>query len=106
MRSTTSASSAARPASSAFSTRGRLSVTVPTPSFSSYSTGASLTASVAPEPQDLARDHHALDLGGALADLGQLGVPEHALDRELGDVAGATVDLQRLGGHFHGRLRR
>src|SRR5262249_32660493 len=54
--------------------------------------------------EDLAGDDHALDLGGALADLGELGVAEDALDRELGDVAGAAVDLDGLGGGLHGGL--
>src|SRR5437667_3467326 len=47
--------------------------------------------------EDFAGDDHALDLGGALADLGELGVAEDALDREFGDVAGAAVDLHGLG---------
>src|SRR4051794_1823486 len=46
-----------------------------------------------PEAQDLAGDDEPLDLAGALADLGQLGVPQVALDRILGHVAVAAVDL-------------
>ena len=48
-----------------------------------------------PQAQDLARDHEALDLAGALADLGELGVAQVALDRVLGHVAVAAVDLDR-----------
>src|SRR5271156_6593949 len=43
--------------------------------------------------QELARDHHLLDLVGPLADLGQLGVAQVALDVELAGVAVAAVDL-------------
>src|SRR5262245_27551434 len=43
--------------------------------------------------EDLARDHHLLDLVGPLADLGQLGVAQVALDVELARVAVSPVDL-------------
>src|SRR5262245_62729061 len=124
-----SASDAARSASSALSTRGRFKVMVPTPSLTSYSTLGSLirrpprprtcrarrrappeAPASDPIPRSRARlskseqvagDHHALDLGGALADLGELGVAEHALDRELRDVARPAVDLEGLGRRLH-----
>src|SRR4029453_8126485 len=57
-----------------------------------------------PEAQDVAGDDHALDFGGALADLGELGVAEDSLDRKLRDVTGPPVDLERLGGRLHGHL--
>src|SRR5688500_7098173 len=53
------------------------------------------------ESEDLTRDHHPLDLRGPLADLGQLGVAEDALDGEFRDVAGPAVDLQRCGRRLH-----
>src|SRR5689334_16171537 len=47
--------------------------------------------------QDLPRDHQPLDLRGALADLADLGVAEHALHRVVLRVAVAAVDLDGLG---------
>src|SRR5215831_19750165 len=44
-------------------------------------------------PQELARDHHLLDLVRPLADLGQLRVAQVALHVELARVAVAAVDL-------------
>src|SRR5262249_20302258 len=44
----------------------------------------------------MVRDHQALDLTGALVDLGDLGIAKVALHRELGDVAVAAEDLDRL----------
>src|SRR5260221_10288605 len=49
--------------------------------------------------QDLAGDHHALDLAGALTDLHQLGIAVHALDRNVAAVAQAAEDLDGLVGH-------
>src|SRR6476661_7123218 len=42
-----------------------------------------------------AGDHQALDLVGALVDLGDLGVAHHPLDRILADVAISAEDLDR-----------
>src|SRR5215475_5954471 len=50
------------------------------------------------QPQ-LARDDRELDLRGSLRDGHQPRVAPVALDRELGDVAVAAVDLHRLPGH-------
>src|SRR5579872_4512340 len=52
------------------------------------------------------RDDPQLDLGGALEDLRQPGVPPVALDREVRRVAGAAVDLEGLAGHALGHLAR
>src|SRR6187549_2643516 len=49
---------------------------------------------------ELARDHHLLDLVGALADREDLGVAIEAADRVLLDEAVAAVDLHRLLGRF------
>src|SRR5881397_1611850 len=49
--------------------------------------------------QNLARDDHALDLARALADLHELGVAVHPLDRDVATVAHATVDLDGLVRH-------
>src|SRR5918996_2305768 len=54
--------------------------------------------------QNLPRDDDPLDLAGAFADLADLGVAHHALDRVLGGVAVASEDLHRLGGGSHGQL--
>ena len=51
--------------------------------------------------QQIARDHHALDLVGAFEDLGQLGVAHHALDRIVHGVAVAAEDLHGVGGDLH-----
>ena len=57
--------------------------------------------------QDLARDDHLLHLVGALADLGQLGVAQVALDVELARVAVAAVDLDGgVAGAHRRRARR
>src|SRR5919109_3584832 len=64
-----------------------------------------LSASVHHLAQDLARDDQALDLAGALADLADLRVPHHPLDRVLGGVSVAAEDLYRLGRSSHGQLR-
>src|SRR5437588_2134863 len=47
------------------------------------------------ELEDLARDNEPLDFGGALADLGELGVAKDALHRKFRDVAGAAMELHR-----------
>src|SRR5439155_6484212 len=56
--------------------------------------------------QDLAGDHQPLDLARALADLHQLGVAVHALDRQVAHVADPAMDLDRLVGHPVRRLAR
>src|SRR5215213_3957142 len=53
-------------------------------------------------PEEAAGDDHALDLVGALVDLGDLGVAHHALDREVLGVAGAAEELDGVGGDLHG----
>src|SRR5215813_8102081 len=77
---------------------------VATPSRTSYRTLRSMGSRVLPEAEDVLGDDHALDLGGALADLRELGVAEDALDGEFRDVAGASVDLKRRGRCLHGDL--
>src|SRR5215470_17772607 len=44
-----------------------------------------------------AADHQALDVAGALVDLADADVAVDALDREVGEVAVAAMDLQRVG---------
>src|SRR6266545_1279665 len=74
--------------------------------------GRRLTLVVAPgtrsavdyAPQDLAGDDDPLDLAGPLADLADLGIAHHPLDRIVGGVAIAAEDLHRLGGGAHGQL--
>src|SRR4051794_24431687 len=56
--------------------------------------------------QEAAGDHYPLHLVGSLVDLGDLGVAEVALHRELLDVAVATEKLDAVGGHLHRRVRR
>jgi len=48
--------------------------------------------------QELAGHDHALDLVGALVDLGDLGVAHHAFDRVVVHVAVAAEELHRVGG--------
>src|SRR3954471_5750339 len=50
--------------------------------------------------EQLLADHHALDLGRALADQEQRGVAVEALDLVLLRVAVATVDAERVLHHF------
>src|SRR5579862_1511824 len=50
---------------------------------------------------EVASDEHALDLGGALADLEDLGVAVEASDRRLVHVAVAAEDLRGLAGVDH-----
>src|SRR5262245_25248896 len=95
-RSAASASAAVTGRSRALSTPGRFSVIVATPLFTSYRTGESAMGPRSAEIEDGPRDDHPLNLGGAFADLGELGVAEDALDGKLGDVARAAVDLERL----------
>src|SRR5512139_3181688 len=45
-----------------------------------------------------------LDLLGALVELGDLGVAHHPLHGKVLDVAVASEDLHRIGGHGHGRI--
>src|SRR5579862_6782113 len=56
--------------------------------------------------KQLPRDHHALDLVRALADLAQLAVTQRALDGKLARVAVAAVDLHRAIARAHAGLRR
>src|SRR4051794_24777885 len=49
----------------------------------------------------LGRDHDALDLGGSLVDLGDLGVAEVPLDDVFLGVPIAAVNLDGLGGNPH-----
>src|SRR6476620_204180 len=51
--------------------------------------------------QQLTGDDQALDLVGALEDLGHLGLAHVALDREVLRVTVATEDLDRIGGDPH-----
>ena len=51
--------------------------------------------------QQLPGHHHALDLVGALVDLGDLGVAHHPLDRVVADVAVAAEQLDGVGGDLH-----
>src|SRR5690349_6403179 len=51
--------------------------------------------------EELAGHDHALDLVGALVDLGDLGVAHHALDREVAGVAVAPEQLHRVGRDLH-----
>src|SRR3954447_11494571 len=57
------------------------------------------------QPERLPRDDEPLDLGGALVDLGDLGVAVVALHRELAGVAVAAEHLDRVPGHLAGDLR-
>src|SRR5438445_7702561 len=50
-------------------------------------------------------NHHALDLVGALIDLGDLCVSHHSLDRVVGDVAVTTEQLDAVRGHPHRHVR-
>ena len=52
--------------------------------------------------EQLAGHDDALDLVGALVDLGDLGVAHHPLEREVAGVAGAAEQLDRVGGDLHG----
>src|SRR3954464_13037111 len=54
--------------------------------------------------EEVARDHHALDLAGPLPDLADLGVAHHALHRVIAGVAVAAVNLHGARGDAHGRL--
>ena len=49
-------------------------------------------------------DDHALHLGRAFINLGNLGVAHHALDGIFTRVAIATMELDGLGGHLHSGL--
>src|SRR5262249_27313839 len=51
--------------------------------------------------EQLAGDHHPLDLVGALVDLGDLRVAHHPLDRELPGVAIAAEELDGVDRHLH-----
>src|SRR3546814_9433814 len=57
------------------------------------------------QPGFVAGDDQALDFAGALVDLGDLGVAEVALDRHFLRITHAGVDLHRLVGDPHRRLR-
>jgi hypothetical protein len=51
--------------------------------------------------QQLPCHDHALDLVGALVDLGDLGVAHHALDGVVAHVTVAAEQLHRVGGNRH-----
>src|SRR5580704_1780772 len=55
--------------------------------------------------RDLASDDEALNVAGALVDLAYANVAVDALDREIGDIAVAAMDLDRVGGDAFGHLR-
>src|SRR5690606_28085018 len=50
------------------------------------------------------RDHHALDIRGALVDLADADVAVDALDREIGEIAVAAMDLDGVGTDAFGHL--
>ena len=54
--------------------------------------------------QELPRDNQLHNLVGAFVDLGDLGVPHHALERILGHVSVAPRDLERIRRHPHGHV--
>src|SRR6266576_5735773 len=56
--------------------------------------------------EQLPRNHDALNLARSLADLADLGVPHHALDRVLGGVAVPAMQLHGLGRGAHAQLGR
>src|SRR6185437_16213722 len=56
--------------------------------------------------EQLAGHDQALDLVGALVDLGDLGVAHHPLDRVVLDVPVAAEQLDRIGGDVHGHVGR
>src|ERR1043165_2047284 len=58
------------------------------------------------DPADGARDHEALDLGGAFEDRVDLRVAVPALDGVVTHVAGAAEDLDGVLGDPHGGLAR
>ena len=60
--------------------------------------------SVPPRREQAPRDHLGLDLGGALEDVEDAGVAEHAADLVLLGIAIAAVDLQRVVGVGKGPL--
>lgn len=51
-----------------------------------------------------AADDHALDVAGALVDLGDAGVAVEALDRVVLELAVAAVNLDRVRAHALGHL--
>src|SRR5690348_13540722 len=76
------------------------------PSRSSPASTALARAAGSVSAKQLPRDHDAVDLVGALADLAQLAVAQRALDGELAGVAVATVDLDGDVAGAHAGLRR
>src|SRR3979490_2091163 len=68
------------------------------------STGCSTPSKPPSAPQHVSGDDQALDLVGALEDLGDLGVAHEAIDREVAHVAGAAEDLHRVGRDLHRRV--
>src|SRR5205085_4975747 len=56
-------------------------------------------------PGDLAGDDQALDVAGALVNLADPHVAVDALDREIGEIAVAAMDLDRVRGNALGHLR-
>src|SRR6185312_17237084 len=55
-------------------------------------------------PEDLPADHEPLDVARAFVDLADAHVAVNALDRKIGDVAIAAVNLKRIGTHALGHL--
>ena len=51
---------------------------------------------------NFAPNNHFLYLVGALKNLGQFGVPEHALDGIVLDITISPQNLDHVGGYFHG----
>src|SRR6476620_11794485 len=70
---------------------------------SRYSTTLGLSTLHVPEEsrQECPRHDDALNLIGALVDLGDLCVAHHAFDREVDGLAGAAEQLHGVGGDFH-----
>src|SRR6266545_3603447 len=62
---------------------------------------ATASGASVPWKQEFSGDHEALDLGGALVDLVQLGVPHQLLDRVLLHVPVATEDLDGVRRDLH-----
>src|SRR5436305_5405474 len=69
-------------------------------------TSCGICASSSGVGQQAPRNDDALNLVGALVDLGDLGVPEVPLHREVLDVAIPAEELDAVGRDLHGRVRR
>src|SRR5690606_32604887 len=55
---------------------------------------------------EMSRDHDPLHVARALVDLAYAHIPADALDRILGDITIASMDLQRVGTYPFSHLRR